>query len=47
MTAECRTVAIVPCRNSRTVETTVDSIGVDTPEDLERVRQLVTAAGRP
>jgi 3-deoxy-manno-octulosonate cytidylyltransferase (CMP-KDO synthetase) len=31
----------------RTVETTVDSIGVDTPEDLERVRQLVTAASRP
>jgi 3-deoxy-manno-octulosonate cytidylyltransferase (CMP-KDO synthetase) len=28
----------------RTVETTVDAIGVDTPEDLERVRQLVGAA---
>ena len=25
----------------RTVETTVDTIGVDTPEDLERVRRLV------
>jgi 3-deoxy-manno-octulosonate cytidylyltransferase (CMP-KDO synthetase) len=28
----------------RTVETTVEAIGVDTPEDLERVRQLVEAA---
>ena len=28
----------------RTVETTVDAIGVDTPEDLARVRQLVGAA---
>jgi 3-deoxy-manno-octulosonate cytidylyltransferase (CMP-KDO synthetase) len=28
----------------RTVETTVEAIGVDTPEDLERVRQLVGAA---
>lgn len=27
----------------RTVETHYDSIGVDTPEDLERVRRLVTA----
>lgn len=27
----------------RTVETHCDSIGVDTPEDLERVRRLVTA----
>ena len=27
-----------------TVETTVEAIGVDTPEDLERVRQLVEAA---
>jgi 3-deoxy-manno-octulosonate cytidylyltransferase (CMP-KDO synthetase) len=27
----------------RTVETTADTIGVDTPEDLERVRQLVGA----
>jgi 3-deoxy-manno-octulosonate cytidylyltransferase (CMP-KDO synthetase) len=26
-----------------TVETTIDTIGVDTPEDLERVRQLVGA----
>jgi 3-deoxy-manno-octulosonate cytidylyltransferase (CMP-KDO synthetase) len=26
-----------------TVETTVDSVGVDTPEDLERVRRLVEA----
>ena len=25
----------------RTVETTSDTIGVDTPEDLERVRQLM------
>jgi 3-deoxy-manno-octulosonate cytidylyltransferase (CMP-KDO synthetase) len=31
----------------KTVETTVDTIGVDTPEDLERVRQLVAAATRP
>ena len=30
----------------KTVETTYDSIGVDTPEDLERVRRLVTAAAR-
>ena len=28
-----------------TAETTADTIGVDTPEDLERVRQLVEAAG--
>lgn len=28
----------------RTVETTTDTIGVDTPEDLERVRRLVEAA---
>lgn len=28
-----------------TVETTGDAIGVDTPEDLERVRRLVEAAG--
>jgi 3-deoxy-manno-octulosonate cytidylyltransferase (CMP-KDO synthetase) len=27
----------------RTAETTADTIGVDTPEDLERVRQVVTA----
>jgi 3-deoxy-manno-octulosonate cytidylyltransferase (CMP-KDO synthetase) len=27
----------------RTVETRYDSIGVDTPEDLERVRRLITA----
>ena len=27
----------------RTVETTVDTVGVDTPEDLERVRRLVEA----
>ena len=27
----------------RTVETAVDTVGVDTPEDLERVRQLVAA----
>jgi 3-deoxy-manno-octulosonate cytidylyltransferase (CMP-KDO synthetase) len=31
----------------RTVETTEDSLGVDTPEDLERVRLLVTAGIRP
>jgi len=30
----------------RTVETQHDSIGVDTPEDLERVRRLVTADAR-
>jgi 3-deoxy-manno-octulosonate cytidylyltransferase (CMP-KDO synthetase) len=30
----------------RTVETRYDSIGVDTPEDLERVRRLVTADAR-
>jgi len=30
-----------------TVETTVDTIGVDTPEDLERVRRLVEAGARP
>jgi 3-deoxy-manno-octulosonate cytidylyltransferase (CMP-KDO synthetase) len=29
-----------------TVETTVDTIGVDTPEDLERVRRLVAAGAR-
>jgi 3-deoxy-manno-octulosonate cytidylyltransferase (CMP-KDO synthetase) len=29
-----------------TVETTVDTIGVDTPEDLERVRRLVEAGAR-
>ena len=29
-----------------TAETTADSIGVDTPEDLERVRQLVETAAR-
>jgi 3-deoxy-manno-octulosonate cytidylyltransferase (CMP-KDO synthetase) len=29
-----------------TVETTVDTIGVDTPEDLERVRRLVEATVR-
>ena len=29
-----------------TVETTVDAVGVDTPEDLERVRRLVEAAAR-
>jgi 3-deoxy-manno-octulosonate cytidylyltransferase (CMP-KDO synthetase) len=29
-----------------TVETTVDTIGVDTPEDLERVRRLVEAGVR-
>jgi 3-deoxy-manno-octulosonate cytidylyltransferase (CMP-KDO synthetase) len=28
-----------------TVETTAETIGVDTPEDLERVRRLVQAAG--
>jgi 3-deoxy-manno-octulosonate cytidylyltransferase (CMP-KDO synthetase) len=30
----------------RTVETQHDSIGVDTPEDLERARRLVTAVAR-
>ena len=30
-----------------TVETTVDTVGVDTPEDLERVRRLVEAGARP
>jgi 3-deoxy-manno-octulosonate cytidylyltransferase (CMP-KDO synthetase) len=30
----------------RAVETEYDSIGVDTPEDLERVRRLLTAAAR-
>lgn len=30
----------------RTVETQYDSIGVDTPEDLERVRRLMTAGAR-
>jgi len=30
----------------RTVETTADAIGVDTPEDLERVRRLVETAAR-
>ena len=30
----------------RTVETTHDSVGVDTPADLERVRRLVAAAPR-
>jgi len=30
----------------RTVETQHDSIGVDTPEDLERVRRLLTAEAR-
>jgi 3-deoxy-manno-octulosonate cytidylyltransferase (CMP-KDO synthetase) len=30
----------------RTVETHYDSVGVDTPEDLERVRRLVTAGAR-
>jgi 3-deoxy-manno-octulosonate cytidylyltransferase (CMP-KDO synthetase) len=30
----------------RTVETTVDSIGVDTPEDLARVRRLVEAGAK-
>ena len=29
-----------------TVETTADTIGVDTPEDLERVRRLVEAGVR-
>jgi 3-deoxy-manno-octulosonate cytidylyltransferase (CMP-KDO synthetase) len=30
-----------------TAETTADTIGVDTPEDLERVRQLLTAGVTP
>jgi 3-deoxy-manno-octulosonate cytidylyltransferase (CMP-KDO synthetase) len=30
-----------------TVETTVHTVGVDTPEDLERVRRLVEAGARP
>jgi 3-deoxy-manno-octulosonate cytidylyltransferase (CMP-KDO synthetase) len=30
-----------------TIETRSDTIGVDTPEDLERVRQLVAAGARP
>ena len=30
----------------RTVETTADTVGVDTPEDLERVRRLVEAGAR-
>jgi 3-deoxy-manno-octulosonate cytidylyltransferase (CMP-KDO synthetase) len=30
----------------RTIETTDDSVGVDTPEDLERVRLLVAADTR-
>ena len=30
-----------------TVETSADSIGIDTPEDLERVRRLVEAAAHP
>lgn len=30
----------------RTVETTIDTIGVDTPEDLDRVRRLVEAGAR-
>ncbi len=30
----------------RTVETTVDTVGVDTPEDLERVRRLVETGSR-
>jgi 3-deoxy-manno-octulosonate cytidylyltransferase (CMP-KDO synthetase) len=30
----------------RTVETTADTIGVDTPEDLERVRRLLETAAR-
>ena len=30
----------------RMVETSHDSIGVDTPEDLERVRRLLTAGAR-
>jgi len=31
----------------RTVETSTDCIGVDTPEDLDRVRRLVEAGARP
>ena len=31
----------------KTVETAFDAIGVDTPEDLARVRQLMTTAARP
>jgi len=30
----------------RVVETTLDSIGVDTPEDLERARRIMSRAGR-
>ena len=30
----------------RVIETRHDSIGVDTPEDLERVRRLLTAEAR-
>jgi 3-deoxy-manno-octulosonate cytidylyltransferase (CMP-KDO synthetase) len=30
----------------RTIETQYESIGVDTPEDLERVRRLMTAEAR-
>jgi 3-deoxy-manno-octulosonate cytidylyltransferase (CMP-KDO synthetase) len=30
-----------------TVETSIDTIGVDTPEDLERVRRLVETGARP
>lgn len=30
----------------RTVETTADTVGVDTPEDLERVRRLLEAGAR-
>jgi hypothetical protein len=29
-----------------TVETSYDTVGVDTPADLERVRRLVEAAAR-
>jgi len=29
-----------------TAETTADAVGVDTPEDLDRVRQLMGAAAR-
>lgn len=31
----------------KAIETSYDSIGVDTPDDLERVRQLLQASGRP
>jgi 3-deoxy-manno-octulosonate cytidylyltransferase (CMP-KDO synthetase) len=31
----------------RTAETTADTIGVDTPDDLERVRRLLETAGAP